>query len=234
MRSCWPRQLLSIVLVFSFSFATLAVDAPGTAMGMLHASGKVEVNRADSPRTMALFSGDSVETEKDSVANITAGGTSVLVMPNSSVRVQGHAVEVSRGDIVVATSAGMTAKADDFVITPAAQKQSKFEVAENDESVTVAAQQGNVSVSDGQQSSTVQEGQQTTREKKKKKGAGAAPGGSGGLSGKTTGILLAGAGAAAAVGIAIATTNSSTKCVSPSGDKKFKCDNNQPANNNCQ
>jgi hypothetical protein len=96
------------------SSATLAVDAPGsgTAMAMLHARGKVEVTRADSPRTMALFSGDAVETEKDSVANIAAGGTSVLVMPNSSVRLQGHAVEVSRGDIVVATSAGMMAKAE--------------------------------------------------------------------------------------------------------------------------
>jgi hypothetical protein len=129
-------------LYFRFLFATLAADAPGTAMAMLHASGKVEVNRADSPRTMALFSGDSVETEKDSVANITARGTSVLVMPNSSVRLQGHAVEVSRGDIVVATSAGMMAKADDFVISPKAQKQAKFEVAENDDAVTVAAAAG--------------------------------------------------------------------------------------------
>jgi len=87
-------------------------------------------------------------------------------MPNSSVKLESNAVKLSQGDVVIATSTGMAAKADDITITPASQKQAKFEVSEDDDSVTVAAQQGNVTVSDGQQSSTVPEGQQTTREKK--------------------------------------------------------------------
>jgi hypothetical protein len=234
MRNCWLRQLLSCVLVCLFSFSSLAADEPATPAAMLHASGKVEVNRSGTPGTMALFSGDSVDTQTDSVANITSGGTSILVMPNSSVKLQRNAVEVNQGDVVIATSTGMAAKADDLTIAPASQKQSKFEVSENDDSVTVAAQQGNVTVSDGQQSSTVQEGQQTTREKKKKKKAGGAvPGGSGGLSGKTIAII-GGASGGALAGILIATSGSSKKCVSPSGDKKCNCQDNQPGNNNCQ
>jgi ferric-dicitrate binding protein FerR (iron transport regulator) len=123
---------------------------------------------------MALFYGDSVDTLADSVANITSGGTSILVMPNSSVKLQSNAVELNQGDVAIATSTGMAAKADEIIITPASPKQSKFEVFENDDSVTVAAQQGNVTVSDGQQSSTVQQGQQTTHEKKNKKKVGGA------------------------------------------------------------
>jgi hypothetical protein len=235
MRNCWLRQLLSCVLVCLFSFSSLAADEPATPAAMLHASGKVEVNRSGTPGTMALFSGDSVDTQTDSVANITSGGTSILVMPNSSVKLQSNTVELSQGDVVIATSTGMAAKADDLTIAPASKKQSKFEVSENDDSVTVAAQQGNVTVSDGQQSSTVQEGQQTTREKKnKKKSAGAAPGGSGGmLSGKTLAII-GGASGGALAGILIATSGSSKKCVSPSGDKNCKCNDNQQGNNNCQ
>jgi ferric-dicitrate binding protein FerR (iron transport regulator) len=66
----------------------------------------------------------------------------------------------------IATSAGMTALADGLTVTPTAQKLSKFEVAEDEDSVVIAARQGDVTVSDGQQTSTVPEGQQTTRKKK--------------------------------------------------------------------
>jgi hypothetical protein len=235
MRNCRLRQPLSCVLVCLFSFSCLATDAPAPPAAVLHASGKVEVNRNGTPGTMALFSGDSVDTLADSVANITSGGSSILVMPNSSVKLESNAVELSQGDVVIATSTGMAAKADDITITPASQRQSKFEVSENDDSVTVAAQQGNVTVSDGQQSSTVQEGQQTTREKNnKKKAAGAVPGGSGGIfSGKTLAII-GGASGAALAGILITQSGSSKKCVSPSGDKNCKCNDNQPGNNSCQ
>jgi hypothetical protein len=234
MKICWLRQLFSTLLVCCFSIPSFTADEPSVPAAMLHASGKVQVNRSGAPGTLALFSGDSVDTQGDSVANITSGGNSILVLPSSSVRLQRNAVELSRGDVVIATSSGMAAKADDFTITPAPQKQSKFEISENDDSVTVAAQQGNVTVSDGQESATVQQGQQTTREKKKKKkAAGAAPTKEGGfISGKTIAIL-AGASGGALAGILVA-TQGSTKCVSPSGDKKCKCTVNQQGNNNCQ
>jgi hypothetical protein len=91
--------------------------------------------------------------------------------------------------MAIATSAGMSALADGLTITPAAQKPSKFEVAEDEDSVVIAARQGNVTVSDGQETSTVPEGQETRR---KKRAAGAEPGASGGghfISGKTVAIV---------------------------------------------
>jgi hypothetical protein len=230
MRPCWLCQLLIFVLLFSFSFASLAVDAPNTSAAMLNASGKVQVNGGTVPRSTALLSGDRIQTQSDSVANITATGSSVMVMPNSSLEFQGDAVQLIQGGVVIVTSNGMLAKAYGWTVNPSTQKQSKFEVAENEGSVIVAAQQGSVTISDGKETSTVQEGQHTT--KKKKRGGAAAAGTSSGPPVKTIAIVTGAAGAAAA-GIVLANSGSGSKCVSPSGDKK-KCCTNQQGTNNCQ
>src|ERR1700722_4002363 len=146
MKTCWQRQLLGSFSRFSFASATLGVDSPSTPAAALHASGKVQVNGASSLKITTVFSGDSIQTEDDSVAKIIAGGTSVLVMPNTSVKFLGNAVEIDRGDVAIATSEGMAAQAEGLTITPEAKTQSKFEDSDNEDSVVVAAQQGNVAV----------------------------------------------------------------------------------------
>ena len=234
MKTCWPRQLLTLIVVCSFSFAPLAEEAPNPAMAMLNVSGKVQVNGSAIPRGTALLSGDRIQTQSDSVANITVVGSSVLVKPNTLVEFQGDAVEISQGGMVIATSRGMIARAYGLTISPGTQTPSKFEVAENGDSVVVAAEQGNVNVSDDKESSTVPEGQQTT--KKKKKGAGAVPGTSGSaFPTKTVAIVAGVAGAAAVTGIVIASSGGGKKCISPSvviGNKC--CTQNQQGTNNCQ
>jgi hypothetical protein len=125
--------------------------------------------------------------------------------------------------MAIATSEAMTATVDDLIITPAGQTLSKYEITEDEDTVVIAARQGNVAVSDGQQTSTVPEGQETTRKRKKKEG-GATPAGSGsghGLSGKTLGIIGGAAGATVA-GILIA-EKGKQKCLSASGNKKCVC-----------
>jgi len=233
MKTCWPRQLLTLIVVCSFSSAPLAEEAPNPAVAMLNVSGKVQVNGSAIPRGTALLSGDRIQTQSDSVANITLVGSSVLVKPNTLVEFQGDAVEISQGGMVIATSRGMIARAYGLTISPGTQTPSKFEVAENGDSVVVAAEQGNVNVSDDKESSTVPEGQQTT---KKKKGAGAVPGTSGSaFPTKTVAIVAGVAGAAAVTGIVIANNGGGKKCISPSvviGNKC--CTQNQQGTNNCQ
>ena len=90
MKTSWPRQLLSIVLLFSFACATLGADSPERPAAVLHANGKVQVNGSDIRKVTTLFSGDSVQTSDDSVANIVAGGSSILVLPNASVKFLGN------------------------------------------------------------------------------------------------------------------------------------------------
>jgi hypothetical protein len=235
MKTCWPRQLLSLFLLFSFACATLGVDSPSTPAAVLHATGKVQVNGADSRKTTTLFFGDSIQTNDGSVANIIAGGSSVLVMPNASVKLLSNAVEVDRGNVAIATSEGMTAQVEGLTITPAAQKPSKFEVADNEDSVVVAAQQGNVGVSDGQQTSTTQEGQETTHKKKKKEGGAVPAAGGNSFPVKTVAIAGGALAAIAVTGIVIAESGGGKKCISPATLKNNKCcTQNQQGNNNCQ
>src|SRR3984893_17848868 len=216
MKTCWRRQLLRIILVPLFSCAALAGESPSAPKAVLHASGKVQVNGSSSREITTLFSGDSIQTREDSVANITAGGSSVLVMPNASLKFLGNAVELTQGGVAIATSAGMTARAYGLTITPAGEKFSKFEVAEDQDSVVVAARQGNVTVTDGQETSTVQEGQEATH--KKRKGAAAPASGAHAIS-KTLAIVGAASGATI-LGIIIAESDKKKRCVSPSGGNK--------------
>jgi ribosome-associated protein YbcJ (S4-like RNA binding protein) len=219
MKTCWLRQSLLLILVL-FACAGFGVEGTG-AKAVLQASGNVQVNGNASRRTTTLFSGDVVETDEGSAANIIAGGSSVLVLSGTAMKFLGNGVELTQGGMAIATSEAMTATVDGLTITPAAQKFSKFEVAEDDDTVVIAARQGNVAVSDGQQTSTVAEGQETKR-KKKKKGGGAIPAGSGhAISGKTLAIIGGAAGGTVA-GILIA-EKGKQKCLSASGNKKCVC-----------
>ena len=224
----WQRQVMSIILVVSFSCASLGAESSIKAGAVLRPSGNVEVNGAVTHNITTLFPGDLVKTNEDSVANIIAGGSSVLVMPNASVKFTGHDVEVSEGGVSVATSEGMAVIASGLTITPAAQTASKFEVADTEDSVAIAAREGNLTVDDGQQTSTVPEGQESTRQKKKK-GAG----GTHSISGKTVGII-AGASAATVTGILIAESNKKKKCVSSANDKKCKCTKDKDGKEDCE
>jgi len=198
------RKVTSLLLLVVFPLALIAADAPESAKALVRAHGKVQLNGAESPSTMALFSGDWVQTQTDSVANIIAEGSSVLVMPNAAVKFQGNLVELGHGDVVVSTSRGLAAKADELTVRPTAQKDAKYEIAENDSTVVIAARKGDLTVTEGDQTSTVQEGEQSTRSRRKR--GGAVPAASGApISGKTAGII-AGAAGAAAVGAVLATT----------------------------
>jgi len=198
------RKLTSVLLLFVFPAALFAADKQETSSALVHAHGKVELNGAESPSTIALFAGDWVQTQPDSVANIVAEGSSVLVMPNAAVKYQGTVVELGHGDVVISTTRGLATRADDVTIRPAAQKESKYEIAENDSTVVIAARKGDLTVTEGDQTSTVQEGEQSTHSRRKR--GGAVPAASGApISGKTAGII-AGAAGAAAVGAVLATT----------------------------
>jgi hypothetical protein len=89
-------------------------------------------------------------------------------MPGASVKFLGNGMELTEGGMAIATSEAMTATVEDLIITPAGQKLSKYEIAEDEDTVVIAARQGNVAVSEGQQTSTVPEGQETTRKRKRR------------------------------------------------------------------
>jgi nicotinate-nucleotide pyrophosphorylase len=210
----WLRRPMGIVLVLCFSCFAPSADDFGAAAAMLFANGNVRINGSASRQSMALFAGDSVQTDEDSVANITASGSSVLVMPRTSIKFLKNLVELDEGGVAIATTKAMSIRADDLMVTPASSNMSKFEVAENEEFIVVAARQGDLVLVDGVEMSTVREGQQRSRRRK----PGAAPVAGGHLVSSKTLAIIAGAGVAAAVaGILIATNTKAKRCASPSG-----------------
>jgi ferric-dicitrate binding protein FerR (iron transport regulator) len=195
------RFFRSVVCIL-LAFIPGSLSATETGAAVLYVKGTAWLNGSAVPGSSAIFSGDLVQTQSGSAANINAVGANVIVSPDSVVRFESTHVGLERGAVTVATSNGMAVHVGSVTVTPATSTWTQFEVAQADNGVRIIARKGDVSVADGTGSSNLPEGQQTTREdqekkKRKKKGA-AAPvaGGAGPLSSP-----WAEAGGAAAVGV---------------------------------
>jgi hypothetical protein len=195
---CW-------ILILIVPASTFAADS-GSAM--LYARGTAWLNGSSVPKTSAVFPGDLVQTKPDSVANINAAGSNVIILPDSLVKFEGAAVSIEHGSVTVATSKGMTTRAGELTISPASNALTEFDVSDLNGTVQIVARKGDLSVSDGSQTSTLAQGEQTTRDdsqsdqdkkKKKRRGGGAAPPAAGG--GILDSPVAIGVGAAAVGGL---------------------------------
>ena len=188
------RSALSMVLAMLLPGQLLAADS---ASAMLYSNGTAWVNGNSVPNSAAVFAGDMVQTRRDSTANLSANGTSVMVLADSVVKFQGPAVEIEHGAVRVSTAQGLATHAGEVTVKPAGNSWTEFQVTNVDGQVKIVATKGDVTVQDQQGTTTVQQGQQTTRddtsnpEKKKKKkrsGAGAATAAGGGILSSSTAI----------------------------------------------
>jgi hypothetical protein len=182
--------------------------AADSGAAMLYAKGTAWLNGGSVPKTSAIFPGDLVQTKLDSIANINAAGSSVIILSDSLVKFEGRAVSIEHGGVTVATSIGMTTRAGEVTVSPASNALTEFEVSDLNGTVQIVARKGDLSVSDGTQISTLAQGEQTTRDesqsdenkkKKKRRGAGAAPPAAGG--GILNSPVAIGVGAAAVGGL---------------------------------
>ena len=182
------RNTICWILILVVPASVFAADS-GAAM--LYAKGTAWLNGSAVPRTSAVFPGDLVQTKPDSVANINAPGSSVMILSDSMVKFEGGAVSIEHGSVTVATSKGMTTRAGEVTVSPASNALTEFEVSDLNGTVQIVARKGDVSVSDGSQTSTLAQGEQTTRDetpsdqnkKKRRKGgaAAASPAAAGGI-----------------------------------------------------
>jgi hypothetical protein len=184
MNSSPIRKVVCGMMIAALPLSMWAADS---APAMLYAKGTAWINGSTVPRTSAIFPGDLVQTRSDSIANINASGSNVVIMADSLVKFDGGTVSLEHGSVTVATSKGMTTHAGEVMVVPASTGWTEFEVKQGaDGTVQVIAQKGDVNVSDGAGTSTVSQGQQTTvddtqasRKKKKRREGGAIPAGNG-------------------------------------------------------
>ena len=196
------RSALSIMLAMLIPAHLLAADS---ASAMLYSNGTAWINGSTVPKSAAVFAGDMVQTRPDSTANLSASGSSVMVLADSLVKFQGPAVEIEHGAVRVSTAQGLATHAGEVTIKPAGSAWTEFQVTDVDGQVQIVASKGDVTVQDPQGTTTVQEGQQTTRDdtsnpekkkRKRRKGTGAATAAGGGIMSSSaalyTGIAIVG------------------------------------------
>jgi hypothetical protein len=182
-------KILSCLMVVIFPAALFAADQPAA---MLYSHGTSLLNGDSVARSSAIFSGDLVQTNADSVANINATGSTLLILNDSLIKYQGNAVELEHGGVTISTSKSMATRAGDVTVSPAASVWTEFEVRDVDGTVQIAARKGDLTISDDAGTTTLAQGQQTTRDdsqsqnddkkkKKKRRAAGAIPAAKGGI-----------------------------------------------------
>ena len=207
------RKVVSCVLLLVFPGALFAADS---SAAMLYTNGRAWVNGAGVPRaSSAIFSGDMLQTPPNSVANINSAGSNITVHVDSLVEFEGSSVKIEHGGVTVSTAKGTGASAGDVKVAPAHDSWTEFKVIDVDGTVRIAANKGDLTITDESGTSTLAQGQETTRDenqdssnqstdskdkkkKNKKKGEGATPAAGGGLLDSPVAI---GVGAAAVAGV---------------------------------
>jgi len=200
-------KILSCMMAMIFPAALFAADQPDA---MLYSHGTALLNGYTIARSSAIFSGDLIQTNTDSVANINATGSSVLVLNESLVQYEGSALKLEHGGVAISTSKLLATHAGDVKVSPVATVWTEFEVRDVDGKVRILARKGDLTISDNTGITTLAQGQETTRDesqsqdnsqaqkggKKKKKGEGpaaaAAPGAAGGVLNSPVAIGIAG------------------------------------------
>jgi len=186
MRALYVR-ILSCLMLVVFPGALFAADQPAA---MLYSHGTALLNGNSIPRSSAIFSGDLVQTNADSVANINATGSTILVLNDSLVQYEGSTVKLEHGGVTISTSKSLATRAGDVTVSPAASVLTEFEVRDVDGRVQIAARKGDLAITDDSgTTTTLAQGQETTREesesqkdkKRKRREGGTAPAASGGI-----------------------------------------------------
>ena len=138
------RGLVSSVLVILFPVASFAADSNPA---MLYTNGAAWINGAHVPRpSLAIFSGDLLQTRTDSVAHINESGSSVTVLADSLVKFEGSSVRIDHGGVTVSTSKQMATTAGDVKVSPASDVWTEFNVTDFDGTVRIAARKGDLLV----------------------------------------------------------------------------------------
>ena len=171
------RDVICWVMIAVTPAALVAADS-GAAM--VYSRGEVWLNGKPLPRSSAVFPGDLIQTQPESLATLDAAGSGVIVLPDSLVKFGANTVSLVHGSVSVATSHGMVALAREVTVTPTSNTWTEFEVADANGTVRVIASRGEVNVNCGKGTATLSAGEQATRDdsgncKKTKRRTGGAP-----------------------------------------------------------
>jgi hypothetical protein len=132
--------------------------AADQAAAMMYCKGTVELNGTPVPESSAVLPGDMLQTSTNSVASITASGSSVIIQPESLVKFDSNAVSLEQGEMNVASSSGLVASSGGVTVTPAVGVWTEFEVSDVNGMVAVLSRKGGINVNCGKETVSLSEG----------------------------------------------------------------------------
>jgi hypothetical protein len=157
-RSMVRNILLTIVL------SIMPLPLIGAETGaMLYVKGQARLNGGTVPGSSAIFSGDTVQTEADSAANINALGSNIVISPVSLLIFQSDGVNLEHGAVTVATSKGAVVHVGEVTVAAAHSSWTQFEVSDGGGTIHITATKGDLSITDSTGTTQMAEGSQTTR-----------------------------------------------------------------------
>jgi hypothetical protein len=209
------------VVVCCWVMAPIVALAAMTAdtAGMLTSSGTVRVDDQPASGRTAVFPGSRIETSPHSQAVVTGSGLVISLAESSNLVYGKSALDLQSGVVVIASSTGVTARAQDATISTAAGVPSRFIAKRVGDELLVAALEGSVFVSQDQEGGAIPPNKGVHVKLKKKKAGAADPGEKrvGWLHNDDLGLLLVvAAGVTAGVALGIANSGGS-KPATPSG-----------------
>lgn len=148
-------RVISILMIVALPAAITLAD---THAAMAYVKGSASVNGKPVSESVAVFSGDAIQTGAQSAASISLKGSSILVTENSSVTFRDSEVAVTSGSAQVRTSKGMTARAASISVTPASAKLVAYEVTLRAGEVRITAVNGSLAISDGKSTTLLESG----------------------------------------------------------------------------
>lgn len=156
------RGLVSCVLIVLLPLGLFAADSNPA---MLYTNGAAWINGSHVPHpSLAIFSGDLLQTRYDSLVDIKQPGSTVAVLGDSLIEFNGNSVEIDHGGVSISTAKQLATTVGDIRVMPASETWTEFTVVDVNGTVKIIAKKGDLTLTDGTQTATLAEGQQTTRD----------------------------------------------------------------------
>jgi len=161
----YASRLQKIVVWLTLSALPGQSLAQDAGAAMLYGD-DVSVNNGVIPKSIAIFPGDVLAT-KSGIASLVDTRSSATVDIDSLVDYQKNDLKLEHGQVQVATSARMSVRVGCVVVSPASEVMTNFEVRDVDGKIQVAAQKGDLVISENKRTEKLPEGQQGTRHDEK-------------------------------------------------------------------
>jgi hypothetical protein len=141
------RKVLAWIMIAVWPISGIASDAANA--GMLSAQGKVTLNGNPVSGSIAIFPGSVVETNSESLANITISGSTAILQPGSLARFDGSEIYLDHGGVTVGSSSGLRVHVKCVTATPASNAWTQFDVLDVSGTVQVVDRKSPVNISSG-------------------------------------------------------------------------------------